>query len=65
MSGTQEEASKLLTYNVLGQADERSSKILTYNVLGQADQRASKLVTYLILAPNPAAGQLFLPCGLI
>jgi hypothetical protein len=66
MSGTQEELSKLVTFNVLSQADVRASKIVTFNVLSQTDIRVSKLVTFLVLMPVVGTGtQKFLPCGLI
>lgn len=67
MSGTQIEASKLVTFNVLQQADARVSKLATFSVLQQADVRVSKFVTFLVLtaAATPSTGQRFLPCGLI
>lgn len=65
MSGSIE-ASKIVTYNTLAQADARASKMLAYNVLSQSAMQASKMVTYAVLAPvsAPSTGQ-FLNMGII
>jgi hypothetical protein len=63
---TQIQASKLVSYNVLNQADMRSSKVVTYLVLNQADMRSSKVVTYLVLDPLAVGSpQSFLLVGMI
>jgi hypothetical protein len=50
MSGTQIEASKILSHEVLSQADERASKVLSHEVLVQIDERASKILGYKVLS---------------
>jgi hypothetical protein len=52
MSGTQEEASKLVSYEVLSPIDERASKIVTYEVLSSTASNLSKTVSYLVLQPT-------------